>query len=461
VFRFAIHRFVRICRHRVRRTSSPESPQKTRIPRARARRLGLVAVGGAYWVLSVSAAVAQLATLSDDPPSAQVAPTGQTENQWRPVSPAGSSRTSASGTVTNATNSATTEPALEEHRIRTARAAVPIRSGGKDMLPNDDGQVWRQYDISSYTQRVKDVERPEQAIVDWILRETGTEVWFAQPLGLLNADRSTLSVYHTPQMQEVVADVVGKFVNGTLEPQVLNLRVVAINSPNWRTAMTRFLQPVDVQTVGVEAWLMSKENAAVLLADLRRRSDFREHASSQMVFFNGQPTSVTQLRPRTYVRSYRARQSGWMGHEPEMAQLQEGFSLQISPLVAADERSVDAVLECHIDQVEQLVAVPIDLPGMNGQIQRAEIQVPQLVSWRLHDRFRWPTDQVLLLSCGVVASPGPSRATTFGIPNPFISRPGRSDALLFVECKGEAARADVAGSTAAGGSAPVSNRGRY
>ena len=72
------------------------------------------------------------------------------------------------------------------------------------MLPNEHGQVWREYDISPYTLRVRDVAKPEQAIIDWVLRETGTEVWFAEPLGILNASSTTLRVYHTPEMQERV-----------------------------------------------------------------------------------------------------------------------------------------------------------------------------------------------------------------------------------------------------------------
>jgi hypothetical protein len=64
-----------------------------------------------------------------------------------------------------------------------------------------------------------------------------------------------------------------------------------------------------------------------------------------------------------------------------------------------------------------------------------QFQVPQFVSWRLHERFRWPSDQVLLLSCGVVASPTGDAAT----PIPLLgnlSGNSRSDALLMIEHKG-------------------------
>jgi hypothetical protein len=65
--------------------------------------------------------------------------------------------------------------------------------------------------------------------------------------------------------------------------------------------------------------------------------------------------------------------------------------------------------------------------------------VPQLVSWRLHERFRWPSDQVLLLSCGVVASPTAEKASPLGIPGLTLpSSPARADALLLIESHGKA-----------------------
>jgi hypothetical protein len=377
------------------------------------------------------------------------------DNKWQPQG-VDTSRAKASLSSEGA-------PSLDAHKVRPAAAAAPSRVGGKDMLPADKGQVWQQYDISVYTSQVKDSENPQQAIIDWILRETGTEVWFSEPLGLLSANRDTLSVYHTPEMQRVVADMVGRFVNGTQDPHVLSLRLIAVNSPSWRANYLTRLRGVPVQAPGVEAWLISKEDAALLLAELRRRSDFREHGATNLVFFNGQSQTIGQQRPRNYVRSYRSRppETAWMGYEVDWARIQEGYTLQVSPLLSQDERTIEAVLKCNIDQVEKLVSVSIDLPGLNGQVQRADIQVPQLVSWRLHERFRWPTSHILLLSCGVVASPGPERPTTLGIPNPFARGGGRADALLFVESRGKASKALVTGQTTTAGGQIVNPGARY
>ncbi len=378
-------------------------------------------------------------------PAANTAPANTPDAAWR-APDVGRQRTTAT--------LSSDAPSLDAHKVQPTTAAVPIRSGGKDMLPNDQGQVWQQYDISVYSSKVQGVAHPEQAIIDWILRETGTEVWFTQPLGLLSADQNTLSVYHTPEMQRIVADVVGRFINGTQDPHVLGLRLVAVSSPSWRSNYLHRLQPVTVQAPGIEAWLVSREDAALMLAELRRRSDYREHAMSNLVFYNGQSQTVAQQRPRTYIRSYRARpqESAWAQYDVERAQLQEGFTLQISSLLSQDERTIDTVLKCNIDQVEKLLSVSVDLPGFNGQVQRAEIQVPQLASWRLHERFRWPANQILLLSCGVVATPGPERPTTMGLPIPnLFASAGRADALLYIESLGKASQALLTGQTTTGG----------
>ena len=329
---------------------------------------------------------------------------------------------------------------------------------GTGTLPNDHGQQWRQYDLRPYTSRVSTTARPEQAVVDWILRETGTEIWFTEPLGILNANRDTLTVYHTPEMQQLVFDVVERFVTTVGEAHAFGLHLVSVTSPNWRSSAMGLMRPVAVQSSGVEAWLLSKENAVLLLNQLRTRTDFRERNSPNLVIHNGQSQTVTQLRPRHYAKSVRLRENAVPTYELETGQIQEGYSLQISPLMSRDQRTIDAVVKCYVDQVEKLVPVTVEVPGVGGQRQSIQIQVPQMVSWRLHERFRWPTEQVLLLSCGVVATPTAERP---GIPLPsFLGDSSRADALVFLEWKGKADQVLVEPQQTAADSAPNS-RGRY
>jgi hypothetical protein len=161
------------------------------------------------------------------------------------------------------------------------RTSVARVTKGSGSLPNDEGQVWREYDLTPYTLRVSSTARPEQAVVDWVLRETGYEAWHGTPVALLSADSRTLRVYHTPQVQQVVAEMVDRFVNTESDTQAFGVRVCTVGHPNWRAKAMRSLQPVAVQTQGVQAWLLAKEDAAFIVSELRRRADFREHSSSR------------------------------------------------------------------------------------------------------------------------------------------------------------------------------------
>jgi hypothetical protein len=329
-------------------------------------------------------------------------------------------------------------PATIESRRTLTRV-----SSGSGTLPNDQGQLWREYDISPYTLRVTSTSRPEQAIVDWILRETGYEAWHTEPLAILSATPRKLLVYHTPEMQATVADIVDRFVSSEAETHAFSLHVITLDNPNWRARAQGLLQPVQVQTPGVQAWLVEREAATVLLAELRRRTDFREHSSPQLAVNNGQSTVVSATRAKGYVRNVIPRPEVWPGFEPEVAQIDEGYALEFSPLLSVDGRMIDATIKCNVDQVEKLVPVVLDVPSPVAPRQRTKIEVPQLTSFRFHERFRWPVDKVLLVSMGVVPLPAPAdgRSVIPGIALPLPSGPARADLLVFVESKGVSGQA--------------------
>jgi hypothetical protein len=72
--------------------------------------------------------------------------------------------------------------------------------------------------------------------------------------------------------------------------------------------------------------------------------------------------------------------------------------------------------------------------------QHAQIEVPPLTQLELHERFRWPTNQVLLLSMGVAPTPGPEKpGITDVLPLPKTAP--RADALLMIESSGTIAQA--------------------
>ncbi len=333
------------------------------------------------------------------------------------------------------TDQATTTPAPAQNNVVDSRITMVTK--GVTQLPSEAGQVWRTYDISPYTTAVRDNQRPQQAIIDWILKETGTEMWFQQPMGILNTTGRQLHVYHTPAVQARVKSLVDRFVNSRARSLVMGMKMMTITSPDWRSSAFSMMQPVPMSSPGVEAWLMSKENAAILFGDLKNRADSQERTNADLVVTDGQPYELSQRRPVTFTRSVSASQTG-AGYTPLNSQIAEGFTVDISALSSLDGRSIEAIIGCDIDQIEKMNRVSVDLPGIGGQTQPFELQIPQMVSWSVKERFRWPSDQVLVLSCGVVATPGPQRQALLGLPTLFNGNRRRADALMFLEYKGVA-----------------------
>jgi hypothetical protein len=317
-----------------------------------------------------------------------------------------------------------------------ARAPIARVTPGPGTLPNDAGQEWREYDITPYTARVTSTVKPEDALRDWILRETGYEAWHSQPLGILSVDSRRLIVYHTPAMHAVVQDIVDRFVNSEAESHVFGMRVITLRSPDWRSKHHPVMHAVATQSQGVQAWLLAKEDFALMVADIRRRSDFQEHGTPHLMVNNGQSKQVSASQSRNYIRDVVLKADGtWPGFEPVMGQYDEGFKLEFSPLLSLDGRVVDAVIRCDIDQVEKMIPVMIDVPTPAAPRQRQKIEVPQPISARLHERFRWPVDQVLLISLGVGPTPVPDAPGTLNVP--LISGPPRAELLIFVESRGK------------------------
>ncbi|MBN1395117.1 MAG: hypothetical protein JW959_08845 [Pirellulales bacterium] len=327
--------------------------------------------------------------------------------------------------------------------VLPASASLPMSIPGGKSLPNDAGQVWHDYDISGYTARVTSTNRPEQAIVDWILRETGYEAWHSGPVSILNADHRALRVYHTPEMHKLIADVVDRFTSSEAASYSFSMRVVTLDSPGWRTIAQRLMNPVSVRTPGISAWVLAKEDAAILLGELRRRRDYREHSSPYLIVGNGQSTVVSAMRGRPYVRGVIARPDVAAGFEPDTSQIDEGFALDFSPLITADHRLIDAAIRCEINQIEKIIPVMIDVPTQTSPGQRTKIEVPQVTQYRFHERFRWPVEKVLLVGMGMAPLPIPVDGAPLvpGVPLPIGKTPARADLLVFVECKGQVAPA--------------------
>lgn len=347
--------------------------------------------------------------------------------------------------------------------VRPAAHEQPAAAKSRPMagsLPNDHGQVWREYDLTPYVGRVADYPHPEQAVVDWILRETGYESWHSEPLAILSASPETLRVYHTPQMQATVADIVERFVNADEADHAVGMRIISVGAAHWRSRMPARLTPVEVQSPGMQAWLMEREEAGVLLAELGKRNDFREYGSPRQLFMNGQTTVISTMRSRNYTQHLLPGVVGGAAFEPHVGAIEEGISVELTPLVARDGASIDAVVRCNIDQVERIVPVTIESNLAKLGRDRSKVEIPQRVQLRVKETFRWQTDQVLVVSLGVAPVPDLTEDNLFekAIPLPLPTSPPRAEILLVIESRGH----QKTPSAAPGAPAAASNgHGRY
>ncbi|MEX2187237.1 MAG: hypothetical protein WD875_10600 [Pirellulales bacterium] len=394
--------------------------------------VGVAGVGFAVAQNGASNGLAGDVTARDNPPDV----TG-----WRTAGPRVARRLADAVSDTDGVRVATAEETDNAGRtaVETQPQQAPVRSSilrdGK--LPSGQGQVWQEYDISPFTRRVTTTKRPEQMVVDWVLRDTGYEAWHSDVVSVLSADKDMLRVYHTPQMQRVVADMVDRFINPQQSNHAFGLRVVTIGSPNWRETALSILKPIPVQAQGVQAWLLNKEDAAVLLAQMSKRSDFREYSSPQLMVYHGQSIVLGSTRPKQYARSIIPRPGSFPPYELELGRIDEGYSLELGPLVSMDGATTDAVVKVNITQIEKMVGMSIDIPMPGGGSRRERIEVPQMTSCDLHERFRWPTDQVLLISRGVVATPAPAAGGILPFTLPGTPDENRADALLFIQSRGK------------------------
>ena len=314
--------------------------------------------------------------------------------------------------------------------------------------------------------------------LDWILRDTGHDVWFRPTsggsVGRLVVTRDRVQANHDAAILRQVRNVVERFTNPSTRRHQFSIQLVAVRRPNWRTASLAALQPIDVQTPGIEAWTLAREEATMLTARLRQRNDYLELARHDEIR-NGGEFLWEQRQPRNYPRTLALDPQRWPGYQTLFGQISEGMHLSVFPLTMPNERESEVVIKGEAEQVEQFHDVwsNVTTPGTP---QRTRTQVPQVCGWRMHERFRWPADRVLLVSRGIVALPGaPSSGAALPFADVLGARPARGELLVFVADAGRreaiapaspnAAAPPSEGTAARSAALPNSNRvntrGRY
>ena len=294
-------------------------------------------------------------------------------------------------------------------------------------LPADAGQVYRTYDIAPFVKQ--NGPGSQKHVVDWVLQDTGYASWHGDVVASLSADESQLKCYHTPEMQTRVGEIAARFTGDVAAPHRFSIRVLGVGSPSWRNDARALLEPIAAATPGVQAWIMAREEAAVLVGMLRGRGDCQELPTGPVLAGNGLPAVLAGGRKRPYVQSVVPRPDAPPGWQTLAASCDEGMTIDVQPLLSRDGTVIEAVLRCRIDQIERMAPVAVTAPTPDRQ--RVQVEVPQMSAVRVGERFRWPANQVLVVGLGLVPWPVPGQNAAGS--GSLLTDAKRTDVVVLVE----------------------------
>ncbi|MGL4593262.1 MAG: hypothetical protein ACRCUY_00880 [Thermoguttaceae bacterium] len=295
-------------------------------------------------------------------------------------------------------------------------------------IPQNNGQIWREYDITPYTKgRQHTTQNPEQTVVEWILQVTGTSLWHQQPFGILTADSDKLYVYHTKDVQMLIADIVDRFVT----PQFINegyaIRVISLSKPDWIARGHQFLRPIQISTPGVQGWFLDQEGEQLLLQEFARRNDFKEVVPAQFLIPNGEKHQVTAKKSYSYLRDVQPNPSALNGYAEDRQTIEDGFGISFTPLALLDGLHSEAIIKLNMVQIEKMLQSMVEIPTKTNPRQRIQIESPQVSTFDLDEHIRWPKGKVLLLNLGTI--PIPVNTNQGNEQQGFLSGIGKSLAL--------------------------------
>ena len=293
-------------------------------------------------------------------------------------------------------------------------------------IPNDRGQIWKQYDISQYTSKFPGMSNPESAVMDWILMETGFEIWHSEIPAMLNVTRTSVNIYHVPSVQVSVENLIQDFINSDPLAHQFRVRIFTVNMPYWRQKIGNRLTPIPSFSMGSQAWTVAPEEIKAVLEILQKTPGFVNHASDVANIPNGQSMQLNWIRTRNYVRNFFVR-SGIQ--QKDEALLDDGFSFELMPLLRMNGSTIDAQIKFQINHLDRWIPMNIDVHGNSSRITE-KINVPIVGQFRFRERYQWNREYALLVSPGLT----PPLTSTGETPSgALLNTTQRVETLILIE----------------------------
>jgi hypothetical protein len=286
-------------------------------------------------------------------------------------------------------------------------------------LPDDAGQFWVVYDITPYTDRFPNLASPQDSIVDWILFDSGEGFWRKDPFSILSASRNRLYVYHNDSIQRYVSNVVDRFLDPNKQNIRFSVKIVVLQSPEWRARESQYLSPINATIVGngadVQCWLAERSDLTKITADLEKRSDYILLNAGKNAAPNGETFGWAAAKPRKeFNRDYRVDTKSTAGYTADVSSVDEGFRIETTPLLSTTGETVEVTFRYRSTIVEKTRSFSIRVPTSTSPRQQLSVEKPSIVSCDFRGKISVPRSKSAIVDLGLVPLALPPRSSEQG-----------------------------------------------
>lgn len=272
------------------------------------------------------------------------------------------------------------------------------------------GHAWRSFDISRYTGQAYSPEnpKPQNALVEWIFRTTGSSTWHGEKIAVLSAGRAQLRAYHNARVLGMVEETVSRFTKATADILNVRVRLVVTQDTRWRYTVFNRLKRIGSGPQGQQIWTLDPSDANYIHSQMMIYRGYSLLADQSVRMLNGQTFTLDHSDKVNYVAATQSDGASELGQQPRVEPLKEGVTLRLSPLLTYEGDALDAAIDLKATTVKRLVNTKILARRSVGPTDMS-IDVPEVLETRLNQTLpNWAVGQVLVISAGIL--PGILRA---------------------------------------------------
>jgi hypothetical protein len=306
-------------------------------------------------------------------------------------------------------------------------------------FPTENGQQFRTFDISRYTSLPHEDSSPQNALVEWIFRRTGSAAWHGDRLAVLSVSPAQLRVYHEPAIVAQVEEMVERFVDAQPSDYLkIRVRLVSAADTRWRYAVATRLIPVASGEQGQQIWTLNLEDAAMVRTQMQVYQGFKLLMDQEVTLLNGQTLTLGKENDVEYVAGPERDSAVGLGYQPGMARLKEGVVLRLSPLLTYEGDAIDLAIDLKANTVRKLLPTKILTRREIGPTDMT-IEVPESTQTRLNQTVtNWKLGQTLVMTAGIHPGIMQSKEGFMNLRIPGTV-PTRTELLVFLDASTEGA----------------------